>query len=372
MVANLILIFYFSTLSLEIMKSYHVLGLMSGTSLDGLDIAHVRIRRSGETWAFELLHAETIPLDGEINKQLALAKTFSSYEFCRLDLDLALFFAAQVNVFLDKHQINRQDIDLIASHGQTIFHQPENGMTVQIGCGATLAKHTGISVVSDFRKKDVLAGGQGAPLVPIGDFSLFKAEADCFLNIGGIANLSYKDQGVIRAYDICSGNLPLNRLAGKMGLHFDSNGDLARAGTLNKSIFEQLNALPYFMLPAPKSLGTEWLDAHVYPLIDQESTQDMLHTVIEHEAFQISLALRQAKADSVLITGGGAFNTYLIERITHYYSGKIVRPENDIIDYKEAIIFAFLGVLNLEGKANCLASVTGANRDVCGGILYLP
>lgn len=349
---------------------------MSGTSLDGLDIAYVELANDpGKGWAFELLNAHTYSYSADIQDKLSRSTELSASQLFHLDKELGRVMADCILTFLKENKIPKADIDLIASHGHTVFHQPAGpaGFTLQIGCGSSIALLTGIRVVNDFRTKDVILGGQGAPLVPIGDFALFGQEADAFLNIGGITNISFKDQGKIKAFDGCPGNLPLNKLARNKGLSYDKNGELARSGEINFFLLDMLNALPYYREEGPKSLGIEWLEQHFYPLIKfDRDIENNLRTVIEHEASQIGSILNNYNLKSVLISGGGALNTFLIERIQHYFNGEVRLPSREIIEFKEAIVFAFLGALYLEKQPNCLSSVTGASRDVCGGVLHLP
>lgn len=356
------------------MIRYKIIGLMSGTSLDGLDIACVEFSSEDQLqWKFHLIHAETYTYPAEIQEILPVATELTATRLFQFDKELAEVMADFVNQFMQKHQLKTSEIQAIASHGHTIFHQPEKGYTVQIGCGTMLAVRTGIQVINDFRTKDVVHGGQGAPLVPIGDFKLFGNQAESFLNIGGISNLSFKDGTKIKAFDCCPSNLPLNKLAQNKGLTYDKNGDLARAGEINFFLLDLLNALPYYTQDPPKSLGTEWLENDFYPLIkfDRE-IENNLRTVVEHEAIQIAAVLNKQHLKSVLITGGGALNTFLVERIAHYFEGQIILPDKEIIEFKEAIVFAFLGVMYIENQPNCLKEVTGATKDVCGGVLHRP
>lgn len=347
---------------------------MSGTSLDGLDIAYVQLNHSDETnWKFELLASETFSYAKELQENLAVATELPAARLFKLDKDLGGIMADFVNEFIRKNKIKKAEIDLIASHGHTIFHQPDKGFTVQIGCGSTIALKTGIQVVNDFRTKDVILGGQGAPLVPVGDFGLFGNLAEAYLNIGGISNVSFRKNGKIQAFDCSPGNLPLNKLAQSKGLTYDKNGELARSGEINFFLLDLLNALPYYAQEGPKSLGIEWLEQDFYPLVKfDRDIENNLRTIIEHEAFQIGSILNKNKLKSVMITGGGALNTFLTERIGHYFEGSVILPEKELIEFKEAIVFAFLGALYLEKQPNCLHEVTGASRDVCGGVLHLP
>lgn len=354
------------------MGKLQLIGLMSGTSLDGLDVAHVEfdLENHGEH-TFNLGETKTFAYPTELQERLANAHTFSLVQILQLDKVLGRFFADCVNTFIAENRIDKRSIAAIASHGQTILHQPANGFTYQIGCGSTLAHFTGVDVVNDFRTRDIVAGGQGAPLVPIGDFGLFGQQAEAFLNIGGICNFSFRKAGVILAYDLCPGNLPLNKLAMTRGMHYDKQGKLAASGEINFFLLDLLNSLDYYQQKGPKSLGTEWLEDCFYPLLrfDKE-VENNLHTVVEHEAIQIGLALNELGAKSLLITGGGAKNDFLIARIKHYFNGEVLIPDVQIVDFKEAIVFAYLGALYLKGIPNCLSSVTGATQNVLGGVLH--
>ena len=356
------------------MRKYEILGLMSGTSLDGLDIAHVAFEMDdiiGDN--FKLLSSKTYQIPEELLTQILEIDNYSVPAICILDKKIGLFFAQCVNLFISENKIPKNSIQAIASHGQTILHQPQNGFTLQLGCGATLAFQTGINVINDFRTKDIIAGGQGAPLVPIGDFGLFKSLADGFLNIGGFANISYKENNTIRAFDICPGNLPLNKLVKSKGLSYDKNGQLAESGDINFFLLDLLNSLDYYQKEGPKSLGTEWLEEHFYPLLKfDKEIENNLRTVVEHEAIQIAQKLNDVKLKTVLITGGGAKNKFLIDRISHYFNGKVNLPDTDTIDFKEAIVFAYLGALYLEKRPNSISSVTGASRDMVCGVYHIP
>ena len=351
-----------------------LIGLMSGTSLDGLDIAHVKFTQAdNHSFSFELLNSKHIPYPTLLLEQLLNATELPAPQLLILDKTIGQFYGEQVNNFIKEKSIDKNDIEAVCSHGQTIFHQPHIGFTHQIGCGETLAYLTSLMVINDFRTKDVVAGGQGAPLVPIGDFSLFSEEAEAFLNIGGFVNVSVKVNGTIKAFDVCPGNLPLNKLVHSKGLSFDKDGELAKSGEINFFLLDLLNSLPYYQQNAPKSLGTEWLEEYFYPLLKfDKEIENNLRTVVEHIAIQIASVFNQQKIHSVLVTGGGARNTFLLERIKHYYNGELKTPKEELIDFKEALVFAFLGYLNLLEKPNTIPSVTGASRAVIGGTRHLP
>ena len=355
------------------LKNIEIIGLMSGTSLDGLDIAHVAFDFSNEIPKFTLLNCETIAYSENILDKLKFAKNLSVAEMLILDKEIGCFYAANILRFIEKNKINDKKISAIASHGQTIFHQPENGFTYQIGCGASLAYLTGIPVINDFRSLDVIAGGQGAPLVPIGDFLLFSDQAEAFLNIGGFVNISFKVHNEITAFDICPGNLPLNYFAEKLGFSYDKDGEIAKTGQLIDTLLTSLNSIPFYASAAPKSLGTEWLESEFYALFPKEiQTEDCLRTVTEHLAIQIATILNEKKLKSVFVTGGGARNNFLIERLKHYFNGSLIIPSEKIIDFKEAIIFAFLGARYLRNETTTISSVTGAKIPLSTGTLHKP
>ena len=350
-----------------------IIGLMSGTSKDGLDIAHVSFKHSDEGYSFKLLHGLTIAYPKDILDALDSIETLSASNVYQLDKQIGQFYGKSVNDFIQKFNINPKDIEAIASHGQTIFHQPSKGFSTQIGCGSTLAFQTGINVINDFRTRDILAGGQGAPLVPLGDEYLFSNLAEAFLNIGGFTNISFKKDGLLKAFDICPGNLPINRFANKYGMDFDSGGEISRSGELNTQLLDTLNQIEYYNNNGPKSIGTEWLSSEFLSLINDFSVpSSIMRTIVEHEAIQIAKVLINEKLSSVYITGGGAKNNFLIERIAAHYSGKIIIPELELIDFKEAIIFAFLGYRYLENKATNDPNATGANRSIVSGVLHIP
>ena len=350
-----------------------IIGLMSGTSLDGLDIAHVQFGIESNDISYTIQSCVTIPYDSDILDGLSTIHSMELSEVQQLDKKIGLFYSAKVNAFIAENKIDKKNIEAIASHGQTILHQPENGFTYQIGCGSTLAYHTGIPVINDFRSLDVISGGQGAPLVPLGDFDLFRDQAESYLNIGGFCNISFKRNEIITVFDICPGNIPLNYFAQKLNKAFDRNGELAKSGNLNALLLEQLNSLPYYNLDYPKSLGTEWINSEFYPICNQDvSPQDYLHTISAHIGEQIASTLEKYELKTVFVTGGGAKNGFLIEQIRSRYSGKIILPDTKIIDFKEAIIFAYLGLRYVLNQSNNVPSVTGAEQELCTGVYHKP
>lgn len=357
-------------MSLEIGKrnSFRAIGVMSGTSLDGLDIAAVEFDFSDGKWSFNLVDAETIPYTSEWKNSLKTAPQLSGENLTELHSNYGKFTGEQVVNFFENKNFAP---DLIASHGHTVFHKPEKSYTLQIGSGAAISAVCNTLTISDFRTGDVALGGQGAPLVPIGDKLLF-SDYDYCLNLGGFSNISYESNGKRLAYDNCPVNFVLNYFAERKGLPFDKDGQLGKQGEINTELLHELNKLAYYQIKPPKSLGREWVENKFFPVLNKYDIRDSdkLRTVYEHISIQISKAV--SGKGEILLTGGGAFNSFLTERIKAHTSCKIVIPSKEIIDFKEAIIFAFLGVLRLKNINNCLASVTGARKDSCGGILFLP
>lgn len=351
--------------------TYSVLGLMSGTSLDGLDMALCTFNFEQGSWSYRIEKAETYNYPDFWKDKLAGAMELSTIGLLEIHRDFARLSSEQVKLFLLSSKVQP---DLIASHGHTVFHQPAKGITVQIGDGAIIAAETGITTICDFRSTDVALGGQGAPLVPIGDHLLFSEYAAC-LNLGGIANISYEKDGNRLAYDVVPCNIPLNKLATSMGMAYDAEGRVARRGAVNDVLLSQLNALSYYRLSHPKSLGMEWILADMNPLLEASSAsaQDKLRTLVEHTAMQIARSVEHlsfSNKHGLLITGGGALNSFLIERICDLVPMRVHLPDLTTIQFKEALIFAFLGVLRMRGEVNTLASVTGARLDSCGGSVY--
>lgn len=351
-------------------KSFTILGVMSGTSLDGIDLALCSfvLKDNGQI-DYSIKAAETIAYSSEWLKILCNPVTDDVIAFIKIDRAYGQLLGEHCAAFIKKYDCQP---DFIASHGHTFFHKPDQGYTVQIGHGATLMAAARCSVVVDFRSVDVACGGQGAPLVPIGDQLLF-SQYSCCINLGGFANLSFNQGGQRLAYDICPVNMALNYLAVKLGQAYDHNGLWARAGKIDATLLKELNQLKYYTLIPPKSLGKEWFDDQVKPLIDcaQGSVQDKLHTVCVHIAEQISKTIPATKDGQVLVTGGGALNSFLIEQIQQKSAITLVVPDLLTINYKEALVFAFLGLLRVTGQVNSLSTVTGASMNTIGGSMYI-
>lgn len=348
---------------------YNVIGLMSGTSLDGLDIAFCRFTVESAAWKYEIIRSETMAYSDYWRKRLISLEKTDAHTFYQAHVDYGDYLGGKVSDFIIKHELRP---DFVSSHGHTIFHQPEKKLTVQIGSGNAIAAKCKLPVVFDFRSLDVALGGQGAPLVPVGDKLLF-AEYDFCLNLGGFANISYEHHNERIAYDICPVNIIMNSFAERTGKAYDENGEMARQGILSGYLLNELNQLGFYkmLLDSPKSLGKEWVLKNIYPLLDQYelSDSDLLRTLCEHIAFQIGKVLKNKSKGKMLITGGGAYNAFLIECIKKHTAHEIIIPDKNTIEYKEALIFAFLGVLRIRGEVNSLKSVTGAMASSCGGTI---
>lgn len=342
---------------------------MSGTSLDGIDLAEILFDYSNGKWNFNILSAETVPYSSFWKDELREAINYSEEKLDRLDFKYTEKLSEEILKFIRKHNI--LEIDAVCSHGHTVLHQPEKGFTYQIGNLPRISKLLGQTVVCDFRMQDVELGGQGAPLVPIGDKLLF-SEYDYCLNLGGFANCSFEKDGQRMAFDICPVNIVLNKYAEKLGKDFDEDGKLAASGNLDEGLLQKLNALTFYTEKPPKSLGLEWVREYIFPLLEASeiSSEAILRTFTEHIAVQ--LANHFSEKASVLITGGGAYNSFLIDRLKNIASVEVVIPSTEILEYKEALIFGLLGVLKLRNEVNCLASVTGAKKDHSSGKIFNP
>jgi anhydro-N-acetylmuramic acid kinase len=355
---------------------YRAIGMMSGSSLDGVDLVFASFESKGQQWIHEIHHTECIPYSGSWKNKLRHADQLSAIDYLQLHIEYGKYIGQLLQNFIEKYALAYK-VQLISIHGHTVFHQPSNGFTHQLGEGAVIAAITGIPVIADLRTMDIAFSGQGAPLVPMGEKKLFSGNR-IFLNIGGIANLSVHNDTII-GFDICPANRILNTLAEKEGVPFDDKGSIARSGKVNPIILEQLNALNYYQQPYPKSLSNQYGEDVVLPILNRSglSTTDTLATYTEHIAIQIRNACKPfipgdaAVKPSMMITGGGAFNEYLIERIRHHLPElEIIIPEEKIIQFKEALIMALIGVLRWREEPTALSSVTGARKDSIGGAIW--
>ena len=350
-------------------ERYNIIGVMSGTSLDGVDLAHIHFTVSNGQWQYKILESETVSYSNDWLNKLRNAVDFSKKELTQLNKDYTILLGNIIKNFIEKYHL--KNIDAICSHGHTILHQPQNGFTLQIGNQPKIAKIVGETVVCDFRVQDVKYGGQGAPLVPIGDRILF-ADYDYCLNLGGFSNISFEQNGKRMAFDISPVNTVLNFYANKLGLPYDNKGNIARSGETDLNLLEELDNLSYYQKPYPKSLGFEFVKTIVLSLMESYdcSIEDKMHTFIKHIAKQTAYALPERKG-KILVTGGGAYNDFLLESLKSYLPEMtIIVPDSKTLEFKEALIFGLLGVLKLRKEINVLSSVTGAKKDHSSGVIH--
>ena len=353
-------------------KTYFAVGQMSGTSLDGMDWALAEFTQGNDgSWQYQLLHAETIPYDLSWARRLAGASELPPLEYALLERDYEQLLSDQYHGFIANWSVTEGTAPkpmIIGLHGHTVLHQPEIGITTALGTGIQLHIQSRIPVAAQFRVADVALGGQGAPLVPLGDRLLFD-EYDGCINLGGFANISLDDAGQRIGFDIGICNAGLNYLAQKLGTPFDRDGTLGRAHQADATLVARLDGLPYYLRPAPKSTGREWAEQQVFPLLDQWEPGVAIASLYAHIANQISRVIREYGLKQVLMTGGGAHNSFLVEQLRQGGVPMVI-PEPQLVDFKEALIFAFMGVLRWRGENNVLGSATGAPRDHCSGILW--
>lgn len=355
--------------------TYNVIGLMSGSSLDGLDIVFATFTYASSNWQYEIVQGETIPYSEDLYQELKQVTQLPLTQYLTLHTRLGRYFGNCVNAFIEKHQLFHK-VHFIASHGHTVWHNPKEHTSVQIGDGATIAAVTGINTISDLRNMDVALGGQGAPIVPIADKFLYN-DYDFLLNIGGICNVTV-NSGNPLAFDIAPANQVLNYFANKVGKEFDTNGDLARSGNVDKEKLAIMGNFPYHFLPAPKSLDNSFSQKNIIPLLDSLDAKDALCTAVNYIATQIAQSLQpfvqKVENKKLLVTGGGALNAFLVERINDALQSDnvaVVVADHHTVHFKEAVAMAFIGVLRWREEDNVLASVTGASRNSVGGALWL-
>ena len=324
---------------------------------------------------FQLKKTTTIDYSPELTECLKKAITLSAVELLAMDISYGQFLGKTASQFLSSNNLNA---DLVASHGHTVHHRPDLGFTLQIGNGQQIANTTGLKTICDFRSKDISLGGQGAPLVPIGDHLFFNQYKYC-LNLGGISNISLEKDGIRIAYDIGIANMLLNYICEKIGLDYDENGAIARSGTTDRQLLDKLNGLDYYSLPFPKSTGYEWFEKEIIPLIDSAdiTEADLLSTSVQHICEQIAAAVLSHSTEDgerLMITGGGAFNTYLVEVLQAELHNRIeiIIPDEKLVSFKEALVFAFMGLLREQDEINIYSSVTGSAKDSSSGLTYWP
>lgn len=364
---------------------YRAIGVMSGSSLDGLDICFAEFDEIGGRWSYGIKASQCLPYNQQWKDSLTNAVHLSALDYLRLHTAYGRYIGQQVNTFIEEYNLHHK-VALIASHGHTIFHQPHHRMTAQLGDGAAIAATTGLNVVNDLRNMDIALGGQGAPIVPIGEKLLFN-DYELLLNIGGIANVSFNPKqntnAMLLAFDVCPANRVLNLLANEIGFDYDNDGMIAASGSVQNALLQQLNQLDYYSRPIPKSLANAFGTDTIFPLLKQSGNAipDLLRTYVEHIAAQIQNAVASFSnytnplaEKQMLVTGGGAFNSFLMQRIQQVLQPlgiEIVIPEKEVVELKEALIMALIGILRWREEENVLSSVTGASRSSVGGALWL-
>jgi|SRR5215203_445810 len=358
---------------------YRTVGLMSGSSLDGLDIVFAEFHENAGTWSFEIKAADCYEYSGEWIEKLRSATGLPALDYQLLHVEYGHYLGQQVNRFIEAHNLHYQ-VGLIASHGHTTFHVPLKKMTAQLGDGAAIAAETTLPVVSDLRAMDLAFGGQGAPIVPIGEKFLLK-DYSMFLNLGGIANISFSSPDNYIAFDICSANRVLNLIANMVNKHYDNGGEMAALGNLNAQLLNKLNSFDYYKLPPPKSLANDFGTDKIFPVLKSFGLphNDLLRTYVEHIVYQIKFSIAsnsklQTPNSKLLVTGGGAFNNFLIKRLSEEVSSigiEVIIPDESLVKYKEALIMGMIGVLRWRQENNVLSSVTGAVRPSIGGAVWI-
>lgn len=355
---------------------------MSGSSLDGLDIAYVHLHETGGRWSMDIQHTACYPYSKDWQERLRSATHLPALDYMLLHTDFGHYIGGSVNTFIEHFGLEHK-VDMVASHGHTSFHLPMRGMTHQLGDGAAIAAETRLPVISDLRALDIAFKGQGAPIVPIGE-KLLLGDYGFLLNLGGIANLSFRAGDRYFGFDVCAANRVLNMLVHPLGLEMDKGGALAAAGVTDPGLLEELNQLDYYGLPYPKSLANDFGTDLVYPLVAGRGLriEDALHTFIEHIAIQVAHNISAVAGkesivlggQQLLVTGGGALNEHLVSRLSAHLEPlgvRVVVPDRQLVEYKEAVIMALIGVLRWREEFNVLSTVTGARRDSIGGALWL-
>ena len=351
------------------MKDYYVIGLMSGTSIDGVDLVYVNFFFN-KYWSFKILKFKTYDYDKDWQNILKNLIDKDQNSIKLIDKNYTKLLSKYILRFIEEFSIKK--IDFVSSHGHTALHDPSNSITYQIGNLKELTNYTGLKVICDFRVEDIKLGGQGAPLVPVGEKYIFP-EYDTLINIGGFANITIKSNNNLIAYDICPVNIVFNHLSNLINLKYDDKGKISSSGKINLELFNHLQSIDYYKQVSPKSLGVEWVKEVIIPIINnfiEIPVEDLLNTFSKHFAFQIANNIKSS--NKTLITGGGAYNDYLIQNIIDLTESEIIIPSSEIIEYKEALIFGFLGVLKDLNINNCYSSVTGAIKYHCSGNIFIP
>lgn len=356
------------------MKSYNIIGIMSGSSMDGVDLAHCTLSLKDGQWDYTINNGATIPFNENWRVRLSQLRKQSALNYVKTDVFFGYYLGELCNEFIQSINL---EVDFIASHGHTAFHKPSKGITAQVGDGQSLSAITNLPVVNDFRRMDVAKIGEGAPLVPIGDDILFE-QYDYCINLGGFANISANINGSRIGYDICANNILLNRVARDLGKPYDEGGQIADSGSINYKLLDDLNSIKYYNKPYPKSLNRDWINKELWHIVRdyrETSLEDRMTTLVDHIATQIGINIEElSNGDSsnkkVLVTGGGAFNTSLIDYIKSHTDAEIIIPEDSLVNYKESLVFALLGALRINNKVNILAEGTGSNENSIAGALH--
>ncbi len=355
------------------MSTYRVIGVMSGTSMDGVDLAYCKliVDEAGK-WSYEILNAETVSYNETWRLRLSKLRNQNAFNVYRTDRYYGEYIGELINEFINHHSL---EVDLISSHGHTIFHQPENNVSFQIGDSSAIAGVTGIPTVTNFRAMDVVKDGEGAPISGVGDALLFN-EYDFCLNLGGFANISATYEGQRIAYDVCPANILLNRIAREFGKEYDENGEIAEQGRVDYDLLSDLNSIGYYEESFPKSLGREWINQNFWFRVrnSDASKEDKMKTLVDHISGQVGSNIQQLAGEEVdkkrvYVTGGGAFNKTLIDHLRTHTDAEIIIGDEKIVNYKEALIFALMGVLRVRNEVNILSSLTGAEADSIAGEL---
>lgn len=356
------------------MKKYNIIGIMSGSSMDGVDLAHCSITKDGESYDFQINHGETIEFNENWRIRLSQLRKQSALNYVKTDIFFGYYLGELCNDFIQK---NNLEVDFIASHGHTAFHDPIKGVTAQVGDGQSISAKTNLPVITDFRRMDVAKFGEGAPLVTLADDLLFNSYDFC-LNLGGFANISCSQTAGRVGYDICANNILLNRIARDLGQSFDEDGKIADSGSINYELLGELNAIEYYEKPYPKSLNRDWINKELWHIVRsyrETSLEDRMATLVDHIAGQIgknidALSQGHSEGKKVLITGGGAFNNTLIDYIKSHTDAELVVPEDKLVNYKESLAFALLGALRVQNKVNVIGNGTGAKENSIAGALH--
>ncbi|XP_064473646.1 anhydro-N-acetylmuramic acid kinase-like [Ornithodoros turicata] len=365
---------------------YEVIGVMSGSSLDGLDIIYTRFSlTSSDCWEYNIQHCTCYNYSPTWIDKLKHATSTSALEYQLLNTEYGRYIGEYVLRFIRENRLDGK-VHLIACHGHTVFHLPSQLTTSTLGDGATVAAVTGLPVVSDLRSMDVALGGQGSPIALTAERKLFGNEYQFFLNIGGMACLTYagKNYSDSFAVDVCPANQLLNLLANREGRAFDRSGEMAKSGKVSTRLLKDLDDFDYYKKSFPKSLGVDFGPEILYPLIQAHdlSTADALQTFTEHICNQVAEVIRLVErtvkdglpqSSKMLVTGGGARNLFLVDRLTERlkeFRITVVVPNDELVKFKEALVTSVIGVQRLRGEENFIGEVSGASRSSIGGAFW--